>query len=146
MLTMDFITLFPNMIEAALGESIIARGARRGHLRVRTHQLRDFTLNRQKQVDDYPYGGGQGMVMTADPLFRCLEHVRQTHGPGRVILLSPQGCVFSQAEARRLAELDHLIFICGRYEGVDERFIELCVEEEIPLGDFVLTGGEIAAA
>jgi tRNA (guanine37-N1)-methyltransferase len=143
---MDFITLFPNMIEAVLGESIIARGARRGHLGVRTHQLRDYTLNKQKQVDDYPYGGGQGMVMMADPLYRCLEHVKETHGPGRVILLSPQGRVFTQAEARRLAGLERLIFVCGRYEGVDERFIELCVDEELSLGDFVLTGGEVAAA
>ena len=146
MLEMDFITLFPNMIEAALGESVIAHGARRGHLRVRTHQIRDFTQNRQKQVDDYPYGGGQGMIMMADPLYRCHRHVTETHGPGRTILLSPQGRVFRQTEARRLAALGHLIFVCGRYEGVDERLIEACVDEELSLGDFVLTGGEIAAA
>jgi tRNA (guanine37-N1)-methyltransferase len=142
---MDFITLFPDMISALLGESIIARGAKRGHLCVRTHQIRDFTQNKQKQVDDYPYGGGQGMVMMADPLFRCHEYVRETHGPGHTILLSPQGRVFRQSRAKELAEIPHLIFVCGRYEGVDERFIEACVDEEISLGDFVMTGGEIAA-
>lgn len=146
MLQLDFLTLFPNMIESLLGESIIARGAKRGHLCIRTHQIRDYTLNKQKQVDDYPYGGGQGMIMMADPLFRCHEHVVQTHGPGRTILLTPQGRVFCQAEAKRLADIPHLIFVCGRYEGVDERFIEACVDEEISLGDFVMTGGEIAAS
>lgn len=141
----DVLTLFPNMIEAAFGESILARAARRGHLAVRAHQIRDYTLQKQKQVDDYPYGGGLGMVMQADPLSRCLEYVRREHGEGRVLLMSPCGTVFTQREARRLKEYEHLILVCGHYEGVDERFIEECVDEEISIGDFVLTGGEIAA-
>jgi tRNA (guanine37-N1)-methyltransferase len=96
-------------------------------------------------VDGYPYGGGHGLVMQAEPLCRCLSHVVETHGPGRAILLSPQGAMFCQQKARELAALDHLILICGRYEGVDERFIEECVDEELSIGDYVLTGGEIAA-
>ena len=146
MLELDFITLFPNMIQGPLGESIIARGAKRGHLALRTHQLRDYTLNKQKQVDDYPYGGGPGLVMQADPLYRCHAHIVENHGPGHTVYLSPQGAVFTQQRARELAELEHIIFVCGHYEGIDERFIEECVDEEISLGDFVLTGGEIAAA
>ncbi len=142
----DVLTLFPSMIDALLGESILGRGQRRGHFAVEAHQIRDYTQNRQKQVDDYPYGGGMGMVMQADPLFRCWEDVVKRHGAGHTILLSPQGAVFDQAAARRLeAGFSHLILVCGRYEGVDERFIEECVDEQISLGDFVITGGEIGA-
>lgn len=140
------LTLFPDMITGMFKESIIARGAARGHLSINAVQIRDFTLNRQKQVDDYPYGGGLGMVMQADPLFRCWEHVVGAYGKGHTIYLTPCGIVFNQAVARRLQhEYEHLILVCGHYEGVDERFIEECVDEEISLGDFVLTGGEIAA-
>ena len=143
----DILTLFPGAVEALLGVSIIGRARERGHLALRTHQIRDYTANRQKQVDDYPYGGGPGMVMQADPLYRCWEHVTGVSGRGRTILLSPRGFVFNQAHARRLhRDYDHLILVCGRYEGVDERFTEACVDEEISLGDFVLTGGEIPAA
>lgn len=142
----DFITLFPDMISGFFSQSIIARGIKHGHLTFGYHQIRDFTLNRQKQVDDYPYGGGHGMVMQADPLYRCFDHVVQTYGRGSSVLLSPQGTVFCQQKAKELASLDHIIFICGHYEGVDERFIEECVDEELSVGDYVLTGGEIAAA
>lgn len=142
----DVLTLFPGMIDAVLGESILGRGARRGHFTLGLHQIRDYTANRQKQVDDYPYGGGMGMVMQADPLYRCWEDVTARFGRGRTILMSPQGTVFNQLEARRLQQTySHLILVCGRYEGVDQRFIDECVDEEISLGDFVLTGGEIAA-
>ena len=142
----DILTLFPEAVEAMLGVSVIGRACLRGHLSVHTHQIRDFTTNRQKQVDDYPYGGGPGMVMQADPLFRCWEHVVSSAGRGRTILLSPQGAVFDQAHARRLQrDFSHLILVCGHYEGVDERFIEECVDEEISMGDYVLTGGEIPA-
>ena len=142
----DILTLFPGMVAAAFGESILARAARRGHLAIRTHQIRDFTMQKQKQVDDYPYGGGMGLVMQADPLFRCLSYVKETHGDGHVLLMSPAGTVFNQREAIRLQrDYGHLILVCGHYEGVDERFVEECVDEEISLGDFVLTGGEIAA-
>jgi tRNA (guanine37-N1)-methyltransferase len=144
-LRFDVLTLFPEGVEAMLGESIIGRARARGHLALHTHQIRDYTLNKQKQVDDYPYGGGLGMVMQADPLYRCWEHVVSAAGRGRTILLSPQGRPFDQEQARRLAALDHLILVCGHYEGVDERFTEACVDEELSLGDFVLTGGEIPA-
>ena len=140
----DILTLFPASVEALLKISIIGRAAQRGHLSIHTHQIRDFTTNKQKQVDDYPYGGGAGMIMQADPLFRCWEQVTLTAGCGHTILPSPQGVVFNQSHARRLQrEYTHLILVCGRYEGVDERFVEECVDEELSLGDFVLTGGEI---
>ena len=98
------------------------------------------------QVDDYPYGGGRGAVMQADPLFRCWEHVVNTYGPGRTIFMSPCGRTFTQSVARELkAQYDHLILVCGHYEGIDQRFIDACVDEELSMGDFVLTGGEIPA-
>ena len=128
-----------------LTASIIGRGIKRGHLTVAAHQIRDFTENRQKQVDDYPYGGGHGMVMMAQPLYSCLQYVKNTHGGGTVILMSPQGGRFTQSTARELVKLDHIIIVCGRYEGIDQRFIDRCVDRQISLGDFVITGGEIAA-
>jgi tRNA (guanine37-N1)-methyltransferase len=145
MFSIDILTLFPSMIEATLLESIIGRGIRKGHLAIRTHQIREYTLNRQNQVDDYPYGGGMGMVMYADPLFRCLDAVKYQYGSGTVLLMSPRGKVFNQEMAKGFASDSHLILVCGHYEGVDERFIEECVDAEISIGDFVLTGGEIAA-
>ena len=142
----DILTLFPGSVEGLLCESIIGRAMKKDILQIRTHQIRDYTMNRQKQVDDYPYGGGHGLIMQADPLFRCWEHITETHGPGRTIYMSPQGRVFCQEEAKRLrCDYGHLILVCGHYEGVDERFIEECVDEELSLGDFVLTGGEVAA-
>ena len=142
----DILTLFPGSVEGLLCESIIGRAMKKDILQIRTHQIRDYTMNRQKQVDDYPYGGGHGLIMQADPLFRCWEHVTETHGPGRTIYMSPQGRVFCQEEAKRLRrDYGHLILVCGHYEGVDERFIGECVDEELSLGDFVMTGGEIAA-
>ena len=113
---------------------------------IRTHQIRAYTTNKQMQVDDYPYGGGRGAVMQADPLFRCWEHVVNTYGPGRTIFMSPCGRTFTQSVARELkAQYDHLILVCGHYEGIDQRFIDACVDEELSMGDFVLTGGEIPA-
>ncbi len=142
----DIITLFPEAVEGMLHVSILGRAQARGHLVMCAHQLRDFTTQRQKQVDDYPYGGGLGMVMQADPLYRCWRHINDSFGPGRTILLSPQGRVFCQDIARELQRsYDHLILVCGHYEGVDERFVEECVDEEISMGDYVLTGGEIPA-
>ena len=144
----DILTLFPDSIRGVLGESILGRAAAKGILDIRCHQIRDYTENRQKQVDDYPYGGGWGQVMNAQPLKSCLEAALSDAGDRRtrVIYLSPQGTPFTQAKARQLkADYDHLVLVCGHYEGVDERFIEACVDEEISLGDFVLTGGEIAA-
>ena len=141
-------TLFPDTIHAFMHESILGRAAKKGIIEINCIQIRDFTENRQRQVDDYPYGGGWGCVMMAQPLKSCLDNVMSTAQGrrSRVIYLSPQGQPFTQEMAKRLKrDYDHLVLVCGHYEGVDERFIEACVDEEISLGDFVLTGGEIAA-
>ncbi|MBR2521194.1 MAG: tRNA (guanosine(37)-N1)-methyltransferase TrmD [Oscillospiraceae bacterium] len=145
-MTIDIITLFPDTVGDVLSESIIGRGQERGYVRINCHQLRDYTKNKQKQVDDYPYGGGRGMVLQADPLFNCWEHICSQY-PERphTVLMSAQGKRFCQADALRLRDLGRLILVCGHYEGVDERFTEECVDEELSLGDFVLTGGEIPA-
>ena len=147
-LRVDILTLFPETVGAVLHESILGRAVKKGILDIRCTQIRDYTDNRQCQVDDYPYGGGFGCVMMAQPLKSCLDAVVSDAGPRRrrVVYLSPQGAPFTQDTARRLQrDYDHLVLVCGHYEGVDERFIEACVDEEISLGDFVLTGGEIAA-
>ena len=144
----DILTLFPDTVGDVLSESILGRAQERGFITVRTHQIRDYTTNKQNQVDDYPYGGGWGCVMMAQPLKSCLDAVVARHPEGRrrVIYLTPQGQPYTQETAKRLQrDYDHLVLVCGHYEGVDERFIEACVDEEISLGDFVLTGGEIAA-
>ena len=144
----DILTLFPDTVGAVLHESILGRAAQKGAVEINCVQIRDFTENRQNQVDDYPYGGGWGCVMMAQPLKSCLESVMATaEGKrSRVIYLSPQGRPYTQETAKRLVrDYDHLVLVCGHYEGVDERFIDECVDEEISLGDFVLTGGEIAA-
>lgn len=143
----DIMTLFPDTVGDMLCESILGRGQERGFIRVECHQIRDYTVNKQKQVDDYPYGGGRGCVMQADPLYRCWAHICEEAGSRvHTIYMSPAGKTFRQEDARRLArEYERLILVCGHYEGVDERFIDECVDEEISLGDFVLTGGEIPA-
>lgn len=144
----DIMTLFPETVGDVLSESILGRAQERDILRIETHQIRDYTQNKQKQVDDYPYGGGRGAILQADPLYRCWEHIREASGNQRphTIFLSPCGKTFTQDEARRLQQdYDHLVLVCGHYEGIDQRFIEECVDEELSLGDFVLTGGEIAA-
>ena len=143
----DIMTLFPDTVGDVLSESILGRAQERDILRIETHQIRDYTLNKQKQVDDYPYGGGRGAVLQADPLYQCWSHICGNYEKRpHTIYLSPCGRTFTQADAKRLAwEQDRLILVCGHYEGVDERFIDECVDEELSLGDFVLTGGEIAA-
>ena len=144
----DILTLFPDTVHAVLHESILGRAAKKGAVEINCVQIRDYTVNKQNQVDDYPYGGGWGCVLMAQPLKSCLDSVMSTAKDlrSRVIFLSPQGAPFTQETARRLQrDYDHLVLVCGHYEGVDERFVEACVDEEISLGDFVLTGGEIAA-
>ncbi|MBR3059655.1 MAG: tRNA (guanosine(37)-N1)-methyltransferase TrmD [Oscillospiraceae bacterium] len=143
----DILTLFPDTIRAGLGESILGRAQKNDIIRIEPHQIRDYTLNRQKQVDDAPYGGGQGMIMQAQPLYDCWRDVcRQAGERVHTIYMSPAGKPFTQAEANRLQrDYSRLILVCGHYEGVDERFLEACVDEELSLGDFVLTGGELAA-
>ena len=144
----DIMTLFPDTVNAVLHESILGRAAKKGIIEINCIQIRDYTENKQNQVDDYPYGGGFGCVMMAQPLKSCLDNIMSTAQGlrSRVIYLSPQGQTYNQETAKRLKrDYDHLVLVCGHYEGVDERFIEQCVDEELSLGDFVLTGGEIAA-
>ncbi len=142
----DILTLFPDSVGDVLSESIIGRAQERGIVRIEAHQIRDYTTNKQCQVDDYPYGGGRGAVMQADPLYNCWLHAcEEAAGPVHTIFLSPCGHTFCQADAIRLSKMENLVLVCGHYEGVDQRFIDECVDEEISMGDFVLTGGEIPA-
>jgi tRNA (guanine37-N1)-methyltransferase len=142
----DIVTIFPAMIEAGLGEGVVSRGVERGLLDVAVHDLRRWTTDRHRTVDDVPYGGGPGMVMKAEPLMRAVEGIRATRGvPDSVVLLSPQGRTFTQAEAERLTRLEHIVLLCGRYEGMDERVRDMVATEEISIGDYVLSGGELAA-
>ncbi len=142
----DILTLFPDSVEDVLADSILGRAQERGIIQIAAHQIRDYTASKQCQVDDYPYGGGRGAIMQADPLYRCWEAVcDQAGGPVHTVFLSPCGHTFRQADAIRLSKLENLVLVCGHYEGIDQRFIDECVDEEISLGDFVLTGGEIAA-
>ena len=140
----DILTLFPEMIDAVMQTSIIGRAQQAGLVSIQATNIRDFTLDKHNRVDDTPYGGGKGMVMQADPLFRCHQHVtggKHVH----TVLMSAQGKPFCQEKARELLAHEHIVIVCGHYEGIDQRFIDECVDEEISLGDFVLTGGEIAA-
>lgn len=142
----DIMTLFPAMCEAVMNESIIGRAQKKGALEVHTHQIRDYTLNKQKQVDDYPYGGGMGMVMYAQPIADCFRAVCEQAGARpHLIYMSPQGAVLTQQRAKELAELPGICVLCGHYEGVDERVLEALVDEQISIGDYVLTGGELPA-
>jgi tRNA (guanine37-N1)-methyltransferase len=147
MLRLDVVTIFPRMLEAPLGEGIVHRAVESGLARIVVHDLRDFADDRHRTVDDTAFGGGPGMVMKAEPFFRAVQ-AALPEGPGperAVVLLSPRGRRFDQAAARRFAGLDRLVLLCGRYEGIDERVVEGLPAEEISLGDFVLTGGEVAA-
>ncbi len=143
----DVITIFPEIIEAPLQRTILKRAVDQGIVRVRTHQLRDWGQGPHRRVDDEPYGGGPGMVMMPEPIFRAVESIRERDpiASSRTILLSPQGGRLDHATAVRLSLCERLILICGRYEGVDERVREHLVDEDISIGDYVLTGGEIPA-
>ncbi len=150
MMRIDVATLFPEMCQRVLDESILGRAARKGLIETHCHQIRDYTLNRQRQVDDYPYGGGCGMVMYAQPIYDCCADVlRQAQEQGRprprIIFLTAAGKPYTEQEAKRLAGYDGLLLVCGHYEGMDERVIEEIADEEISIGDYVLTGGELAA-
>lgn len=145
MMTIDILTLFPELIDGVMTQSIIGRAQAAGLVHIHPVNIRDYTTDKHNRVDDTPYGGGKGMVMQADPLYRCHQAVsggKHVH----TILMSAQGQRFSQEKARELIrDYDHFILVCGHYEGVDQRFIDTCVDEEISLGDFVLTGGELPA-
>jgi tRNA (guanine37-N1)-methyltransferase len=142
---LDVLTLFPDMFSSPLRESILGKAIERGLIQIRTINIRDFTLDKHQVVDDAPYGGGQGMVMKVEPIVRAIESVKSQNPSARIIYLTPQGKPLSQDSARRLCTEPHLVLLCGRYEGVDERVRELFVDEEISIGDYVLTGGELAA-
>ena len=144
-MTFDILTLFPGMFDGPLTESILKRAAESGLISVRCHNIRDYALDKHRSADDAPYGGGTGMIMKVEPLAGCIEAVKAERPRSKVILTSPRGRTFSQSMARELADEPGLIIICGRYEGVDERVSSLYVDHEISLGDFVLTGGELAA-
>ena len=143
----DIMTLFPDTVGDMMNESILGRAQERDIIRIEAHQIRDYTANRQNQVDDYPYGGGHGAILQADPLYRCWEAIcDEVAAPVHTIFLSPCGATFCQEKARQLLrDYENIILVCGHYEGIDQRFIDECVDEEISIGDFVLTGGEIPA-
>lgn len=146
----DIATLFPEMCERVLSESIIGRARQRGYIELACHQIRDYTTNRQKQVDDYPYGGGPGMVMQAQPIYDCcVDVIRQMeeagHARPHVVFMTAAGTPLTEEKCKQLAQKDSLLLVCGHYEGIDERVIEALADEEISIGDYVLTGGELAA-
>ncbi len=141
----DILTLFPEMFSSPFQESILAKAIEKGLIEVRTINIRDFALDKHRIVDDAPYGGGQGMVMKVEPIARAIEQVKSEDPSVRTIYLTPEGKPLNQEMARQLSSRSHLILLCGRYEGVDERVRELFIDEEISIGDYVLTGGELAA-
>ena len=144
----DILTLFPAMVESVLSESIIGRAQKNGILEVHAHNIRDYSENKHRRVDDTPYGGGRGMLMAAPPVWNCWQAVQASATAGeqvRTIYLSPRGKTFSQKDAQRLAEYDRLILLCGHYEGIDQRAVDAVADEEISIGDYVLTGGELPA-
>ena len=142
----DIVTIFPRMVEAGLTEGVVSRAVAGGVLDVKVHDLRDYTSDRHRSVDDMPYGGGPGMVMKPEPLAKAVNAIREQRGnASEVVLLSPQGRLFTQAEAVRLSGLEHIVILCGRYEGMDERVREIVATEELSIGDYVLSGGELAA-
>jgi len=142
----DIVTIFPRMVQAGLAEGVVSRGIERGLLDVQVHDLRDYTTDRHRTVDDVPYGGGPGMVMKPEPLARAVEDIRARRGePQTVVLLSPTGRTFTQAEAGRMSRLRHVVLLCGRYEGMDDRVRTGVATEELSIGDYVLSGGELAA-
>jgi tRNA (guanine37-N1)-methyltransferase len=144
----DIMTLFPDLVRTVLSESIIGRAQKSGAIEVYAHNIRDYSKDKHHKVDDAPYGGGRGMLMMAPPIYDCYQDIiaqAGERGHRRVVYLSPRGSVLTQAKARELSAMDHLVLLCGHYEGVDTRIIEEIVDEEISIGDYVLTGGEIPA-
>ncbi len=152
MIKFNIITIFPDIFTSYFNESIIKRAQKSGAIEINVHNLRDYTTDKHKTVDDTPYGGGAGMVLKIEPIFNCVnaiksnvKHQNVKTSKMRVILFSAKGKKYTQKDAKRLSKYNQLIFICGRYEGVDERVAEKIADEEISIGDFVLTGGEIPA-
>jgi len=142
----DIITIFPEMFAGVFSGGVVRKAQEKGVVRIAVHDLRDFTADKHRQVDDRPFGGLEGMVLKPEPIFRAVEAVRQAEGTSRVYLLSPQGRPLDAALARELASYGQVVLVCGRYEGVDERVVDHLVDGEISIGDYVLSGGELAAA
>lgn len=142
----DVLTVVPELLESPLGESILKRAQKNGLVEIVVHNLRDYTLDKHRQVDDYPFGGEAGMVMKPEPIFRCIEKLRSERDYDEVIYTSPDGATYNQREANRLSTLGNIIILCGHYKGVDYRVREHLITREISIGDYVLTGGELAAA
>ena len=148
MLRIDVITIFPGLFDALRSVGVLGGALEAGIFRLEAHDLRSWTTDRHRSVDDLPYGGGPGMLMRPEPLVTAIEALAGARGPqrqARVVLLSPQGIPFEQSKAVELAALEHLVLVCGRYEGVDQRVVDLAVDEEISIGDYVLSGGEVPA-
>lgn len=141
----DIVTIFPHFFDSSLKDGVLQRAIEADILKVRAFNLRDFTVDRHRTTDDRPFGGGEGMVMKPEPIFKALSVLKEESPEARIILLSPRGRLFDQALAGELAQFQRLILICGRYEGVDERIREHCVDLELSVGNYVLSGGEIAA-
>ena len=144
----DIMTLFPEMVEGVLSESIIGRARDAGAIDFVCHNIRDFSLDKHRKTDDTPYGGGMGMVMTCQPIYDCYKSIRDaipSENATRVLYMSPKGRLFTHEVAKELSEYDNIIILCGHYEGVDQRVLDEIVDEDISIGDFVLTGGEIPA-
>ena len=145
----DIMTLFPDLVNYVLGESVIGRAQKSGAIEVKCHNIRDYSKDKHRRVDDTPYGGGKGMLMMAPPIYDCFEAIVEAREipaeKRKVVYMSPAGRVLNQSIAEELSECDHLVILCGHYEGVDRRIIDEIVDEEISIGDFVLTGGEIPA-
>ena len=144
----DIMTLFPDMVRTVLSESILGRAQEAGVISVACHNIRDFSTNKHRNTDDTPYGGGMGMVMTCQPIYDCFQSIKKDFGENervRVIYMSPRGRIFHHEVAKELSEYDRLVFLCGHYEGVDQRILDEIVDEELSIGDYVVTGGEIPA-
>ncbi len=142
----DIITLFPEMFEPVFNDSIIGRAQKSGEISIHTHQLRDFAFDKHRRVDDTPYGGGMGMLMKAEPIALCFEEIcRQTGERPHFVYMSPQGKTLNQQRLKELADIKNICVLCGHYEGVDQRLLDSFIDEEISIGDYVLTGGEIPA-
>lgn len=150
----DIMTLFPEMTDRILGESIIGRAQKSGAVEIHSHNIRDYSQDKHRRVDDTPYGGGMGMLMAVPPIYNCYEAVKEMADRSfadkgeikrKVVYMSPKGRVLTQAKAAELSSLDNLIILCGHYEGVDQRIVDEIIDEEISIGDYVLTGGELPA-
>ena len=142
----DIMTLFPEYVDYILSESIIGRARKNGLLDIRTHNIRDYSEDKHRRVDDTPYGGGRGMLMAAPPIYRCYKSIEETlDSKPHVIYMSPKGRVFSESVAKELLSHENIVILCGHYEGVDQRLIDEIVDDEISIGDYVLTGGELPA-